>query len=157
MMSDEIAYQYALWKMGRLSPEEVPRIACDALESGLDSPALRYLAGLDRPTSREIGSAFDDACSQLGILPAPATVVEKREGDAWILNAMKIATHISSQILNGTLDPAEGWLRLPYREGDLGPLAVFFEFAERLGSVRFDEHFRSKLIEAAKQFQSLAK
>jgi len=156
-MSAEIAYYYALWRMHQLPPEEVPRIACDALESGLDSPALRYLAGLERPTSREIGSALDDACSQLGILPAPASVVEKRESDTWIWDATQIAKHISAQILNGTLDAAEGWLRLPYREGDLGPLAVFFEFAEREGPVRFDEHFRSKLIEAAKQFQSTTK
>ncbi len=153
-MSDEIAYYYALWRMHQLPPEEVPRIACDALEDGLDSPALRYLAGLERPTSREIGSAFDDACSQLGILPAFANVVEKRNSDPWIWHATQIAKHISAQILDGTIDPAEGWLRLPYREGDLGPLAVFFEFAERFGPVRFDERFRSRLIETAKQFLS---
>jgi hypothetical protein len=157
IMSDEIAYYYALWRMNQLPSEEVPRIACDALESGLDSPALRYLAGLERPTSREIGGAFDDACSQLGIVPVSAGAVEKRQSDTWIWDATQIAKHISAQILNGTLDPAEGWLRLPYREGELGPLSVFFEFADRCGNVRFDDHFRSKLIQAAKLFQSTAK
>jgi hypothetical protein len=153
-MFDEIAYYYALWRMHQLAPEELPRIACDALERGLDSPALRYLAGLERPTSREIGGAFDVACAQLGIFPASPGEVEQRQSDSWIWDATQIAKHISTQILSGTLDPAEGWLRLPYREGDLGPLAVFFEFAERSGSVRFDEHFRAKIIAIAKQFLS---
>ena len=68
-MADELAYYYALWRMGQLRPEDVPNIACDALERGLDSPALRYLAGLERPTSGNIGKTFDEACSQLGITP----------------------------------------------------------------------------------------
>jgi len=156
-IADDFAYHYALWRMNQLPPEKVPQVACEALESGLDSPALRYLAGLDRPTSREIGGAFDDACSQLGILPATASTVEERLSDTWIWSATQIAKHISVQILNGTLDPVEGWLSLPYREGELGPLSVFFEFADRLGNVTFDDRFRSKLIEAARRFRSIAK
>jgi hypothetical protein len=141
-------------EMKQLPPEEVPRIACDALEGGLDSPALRYLAGLERPTSCEIGCAFDDACSQLGIVPASANTAEKRRSDAWMWNATQIAKHISAQILNGTLDPAEG-LSLLCREVELGPLSVFFEFADRHRDLSFDDHFRSNLIQAAKRFQSI--
>jgi hypothetical protein len=141
--------------MNQLSPEKVPAIACDALEAGLDSPALRYLAGLDRPTSTEIGRAFDDACSQLGVAPAATHVVEEHLKDIWIWNATQIAKHISAQILDGTLDPVAGWLSLPYREGELGPLSVFFEFADRLGRVSFDEQFRAQLINATKRFQSI--
>jgi hypothetical protein len=84
-------------------------------------------------------------------------VVKERLNDEWIWDATQIAKDISNQILNGTLDPVEGWLRLPYREGALGPLSVFFEFADRAGSVRFDDQFRSRLIDAAKKFQSTAK
>ena len=127
--------------MGRLWPEDVPNVASDALERGLDSPGLRYLAGLQRPTSRDIGNAFDETCSQLGI--APATI--------W--NATQIARRISDQILNGTLDPVEGWYQLP---GDIGPLSVFFEFADRWGSMSFDEQFRARMIGAAMRFQSLS-
>lgn len=156
-MADGLAYYYALWRMNRLPPEKVPEIACDALEGGLDSPALRYLAGLVRPTSREIGDAFDEACTQLGIVPASASAVEDRLSEEWIWNAIQVAKQISAQILNGAIDPIEGWLSLPYREGELGPLSVFFEFADRTGSVRFDDKFRSRLIDAAKRFQSNAK
>jgi len=148
-MADELAYYYALWRMGQLRPEDVPNIACDALERGLDSPALRYLAGLQRPTSREIGKTFDEACSQLGIAPAADEAVEQKR----IWNATQIARRISAQILNGTLDPVEGWYQLP---GDIGPLSVFVEFAERCRNVSFDEQFRARMIDAAMRFQSLS-
>jgi hypothetical protein len=156
LMADDLAYYYALWLMNRLPPEDVPKLACDALEEGLDSPALRCLAGLQRPTSSDIGELFDDACSQLGIVPASAGATEERLSDEWIRNATQVAKRISNQILDGTLDPVEGWLRLPYREGELGPLSVFFEFADPTGSVQFDDHFCSRLIDAAKRFQSTA-
>src|SRR6478609_2917832 len=100
-MADELAYYYALWRMNQLPPENVPGIACDALEKGLDSPALRYLAGLQRPTSRDIGEVFDDACSQLGIVPASANAVEQRQENEWIWNATQIAKWVSFQIVNG--------------------------------------------------------
>src|ERR1700739_3296897 len=156
-MADELAYYYALWRMGKLFPEDVPAIACDALERGLDSPALRYLAGLQRPTSRDIGKVFDDACSQLGIGPASTEAVVQRQENEWIWNATQIAKRVSTQIVNGTLDPVEGWFRLPYRGGGLGPLSVFFEFADRFSNVSFDERFRKRMIEAAKRFQSTSK
>ena len=155
MAANDIAYYYALWKMNQLPSEELPKIACDALESGLDSPALRYLAALERPTSREIGDAFDDACFQLGIVPT-STGVKEGLSDPWIWEATQIAKRISAQILDGSLSPVEGWLRLPYRDGELGPLSVFFEFADRLGNVRFDDEFRSQLIVAVKRFLSIA-
>ena len=151
-MPDALAYYYALWRMGKLWPEDVPNVACDALERGLDSPALRYLAGLQRPTSRDIGNALDEACSQLGIAPATDEAVDQQ----FIWNATQIARRISDQILNCTLDPVEGWYQLPYRDGDLGPLSVFFEFADRCGDVSFDEQFRARMIDAAKRFQALS-
>ena len=154
-MADELAYYCALWRMGQLPPEDVPNVACGALERGLDSPALRYLAGLQRPTSRDIGKAFDDACLHLGIAPASTEVVTQRKDSEWIWNATQIAKRVSTQILSGTLDPVEGWFKLPYREGDLGPLSVFFEFADRCSDVRFDEQFRVRVIDAARRFQSL--
>ena len=155
-MADELAYYYALWRMRQLPPEDVPNVACDALERGLDSPALRFLAGLQRPTSRDIGKAFDEACSQLGIAPATDEAVKQGKDSEWIWNATQIARRVSTQILNGTLDPVEGWFQLPYREGDLGPLSVFFEFADRCGDVRFDEQFRAPMIAAAERFQWLS-
>jgi len=155
LMPSELAYHYALWRMDQLPPEDVPKVACDALERGLDSPALRYLAGLQRPTSRDIGKAFDDACSQLGIVPAPAEVVKQRQDYEWIWNATQIAKRVSTQILDGSLDPVDGWFSLPYREGDLGPLSVFFEFADRCSDVRFDERFRARMIDAAERFRSI--
>ncbi|HYR08131.1 MAG TPA: hypothetical protein VEQ60_10190 [Longimicrobium sp.] len=56
----------ALWQTGRLYPEQVPALAVDLLAGGADSPALRELAGMDRPTRAEVEPAIDRALLALG-------------------------------------------------------------------------------------------
>jgi hypothetical protein len=102
----------------------------------------------------EIRRAFDDACSELGIIPASTAEVDRRKSVAWLRDAIQRAKLISTEILDGKVDPAEGWLRLPYRAAELGPLSVFFEFADPNESVQFSDEFRSRVIEAAKRFQA---
>ncbi|HEX5869947.1 MAG TPA: hypothetical protein VFY65_06020 [Longimicrobium sp.] len=59
----------ALWQTGRLYPEQVPAWAVEFLAGGTDSPALRQIAGLHRPTRAELEPLMDRALSELG---APA-------------------------------------------------------------------------------------
>jgi hypothetical protein len=40
----------------RIEPEQFVAIAVSALEQGFDGTALRQLAGLSRPTSRDLGT-----------------------------------------------------------------------------------------------------
>ncbi|WP_158786411.1 MULTISPECIES: hypothetical protein [unclassified Streptomyces] len=60
--------------------EDVPMIAAVALAAGLDSPALRELAGLPRHADpRDVRVAFEQALAECGIaLPAPD--VARRHG-----------------------------------------------------------------------------
>jgi len=55
MRPDETRLDIAVarWVLGLLSGEELPWVACAALEAGLDSQALRRLAGELRPTMGE--------------------------------------------------------------------------------------------------------
>jgi len=152
LMKGDLAFSYALWRMGKLPPERIPDVACDALEAGMDHPALRYLAGLNKPTSADIDTRFDDACRQLGVIPTVQAEVDA-EFRNWIEETIPIASMIAKQILNGTVDPAEGWLHIPWRNDQpLGPVGVFFAFADRLGSVSFDDEFQRRLKDACRRF-----
>jgi hypothetical protein len=56
----------ALWQTGRLYPEQVPALAVELLAGGADSPALRELAGMHRPTRAEVEPVMDRALLALG-------------------------------------------------------------------------------------------
>lgn len=151
-MRGTISYYWALWRMGKLPPERIPEVACDALQEGMDNPLLRELAGLNGPTRREIGTKFDDACQQLGIVPDTENEVET-EFKAWLQTALPVARTLAQKILEGTIDPVQGWLNIPRRSDQpLGPIAIFFEFADPDGSVSFDDGFHKHLFSACERF-----
>ncbi len=76
-------------------------IARDALEAGLDSPALRQLAGETSPTLSSVGPLFDRALDELGF--ARATRAEA---------ALILATAYARQILTGTIGAYDGARRI---------------------------------------------
>jgi hypothetical protein len=153
-MKGDLAFNYALWRIGKLPPERVPDVSCDALEQGFDHPTLGYLAGLSKPSSVDIGTSFDDVCHELGVVPTAPCDVEATEFGMWLEKAIPIAGMIAKQILDGAIDPAEGWLNIPWRDDrSLGPLDVFFTFADREGgNISFDDNFRRRLNAACRQF-----
>lgn len=55
--------------VGRLTPEDLPMLAAEALARGVDSPSLRALAGLGREDVREARDLFDEAMTELGHPP----------------------------------------------------------------------------------------
>jgi hypothetical protein len=57
-------FAQALMELRRLSPERLPRIASDALAAGLDTPALRALAGHTGNTA-EAWELFGTALEEL--------------------------------------------------------------------------------------------
>jgi hypothetical protein len=147
-----ISYYWALWRMGKLRPERIPDVACDALQDGMDNSLLRELAGLKMPTRRDIGTKFDDACSQLGIIPDSEADVTA-EFKAWLQTAVPVAHVLAREVLEGTIDPVEAWLNLPWRNDQpLGPIGIFFEFDNPAGIVSFDEEFHTRLRSACDKF-----
>ena len=64
----------AKWYLGELSGEDMPGIACQALELGHDGKNLRYLAGLSGPARRDILEIVDGAMH--GVEKAKHQIVE---------------------------------------------------------------------------------
>src|SRR5437879_6438820 len=84
-------------ELGLLRSAELPRVAMEALAQGLDSPALRRLAGELKPTASECEPQFRQALSQLSI-PLPT-----REAARLI-----VARYNAMQIVNGLISPYRG-------------------------------------------------
>lgn len=152
MLKSDLAYYFALWRLGKIPPEKLPTIAVEALESGFDSTSLRKLAGLQAPTTADIGDLAEAVSTEIGFAPCSSKELPSRQDDEWLKNAVPIARRIANDILEDRTDIANAWLSLPYREKALGPLQVFSEGLDPTSSVNFDEAFRDKIKFAAKSF-----
>ncbi|MFB7949945.1 hypothetical protein ACFC6L_34135 [Kitasatospora phosalacinea] len=85
------------YREGVVRPEDLPMIAAEALAAGLDSPALRELAGLPRnAASDDVHDACAQALAECGLaLPDPATARR---------HALR---RLAVRLLDGPVDPAE--------------------------------------------------
>lgn len=116
----------AAWRLaaGSLPSEDLPEIATDALVRGLDSPALRILAGQPRNDVRESADLFRAALDELGIdLPDP-------DSAHWHL-----ARRAARDIVAGRVTPGDGAseLFLAYlKVRDSGDLRIFVGLASLL-------------------------
>jgi hypothetical protein len=89
--------------LGMIGPDEMPALACDALEAGLDGPSIRRLAGLMKPSgweSDQILPAFmREACLES---------ISREEA------SVRVARQLAHRILSENLDPLafsrEFWL-----------------------------------------------
>jgi len=87
----------ARWVLGLIPSQALPKIATHALEAGLDSPALRELAGELYPTLGASGPLFEQILDEVGIdIPD-----RSRAG-------LVLARAYAAQITDGTLSPYEG-------------------------------------------------
>ena len=77
-----------------ISTTDMPRLAWDALEAGLDGPAIRRLAALDSPTFFEVRAVLPHAMKEMGL-------AEMKETDA----AVRLARVRAREILHSETDP----------------------------------------------------
>lgn len=77
--------------------EDLPDLAAEALAMGIDSPALRELAGTPSAAVRDARDLFMEAAHELGV--EPPTEAEARR---------RLARHWASQIVDGSVTPIEG-------------------------------------------------
>jgi hypothetical protein len=89
--------------LGKLQSLELPSIATKALLEGIDSPALRVLAGLDTsPTlAGEREEYFGRACTELGI-----AFKENKEAASYLLESLL------TDIREGRMQPYEGCCKI---------------------------------------------
>jgi len=78
----------------RIGSSDMPKIAWDALEAGMDGPGIRRLAALDSPTYFEVRDVLPGAMQEMGI-------VELSRGVA----ALRLAKNCAKQILQRREDP----------------------------------------------------
>jgi hypothetical protein len=141
----------AKWYVGELPGEEMPGIACEALELGHDGQNLRQLAGLRGPARRDILEIVDGAMRELGV-EAPIT---KRDAALWL------ARDLAIKILDGRIEPYAGacriWLSYSFAASELehwSNLATGYELAAETGELK---KAKQQIVEAARILSSTRK
>ena len=76
----------------------MPQFAADALESGFDGPALRRLAGMLKPTLRDVGELFEKSLTEIGTV----TIHNAEQG------ALLLARTTARDIVEEQVDPIKG-------------------------------------------------
>jgi hypothetical protein len=75
----------ARWYLGDLAAEKLPNLACEAIELGHKGKHLSELAGLVKPTKRDVAALVDGSLREMGVA-APMT---KDEAAKWMLESVK--------------------------------------------------------------------
>ena len=87
----------AFYKLKLIRSEQLPELATQALEDGLDTPSLRLLAGEFNPVMSEVGPLYENVLKELNLeLPS--------QQEAYYA----IAKYYSKQIVNSELSPYDG-------------------------------------------------
>jgi hypothetical protein len=77
-----------------IASSDMPQVACDALEAGLDGRAIRRLAVLEKPTYFEVAEILPRVMQELELRQIPS-------GEA----ALRVARKIAKDILSSEDDP----------------------------------------------------
>ncbi|MGW5849080.1 hypothetical protein ACWFQ8_14200 [Streptomyces sp. NPDC055254] len=104
-----------LWSVGEARAHDVVDVACAALVAGLDSPALRILAGYTRAEAdHEVPDLLPFVLDELDL------VFYQRDSEAGQEAAVRVLAH---QLMAGKLTPRDLALRIHQRFGHQLPLA----------------------------------
>lgn len=145
-MSEANPLEVAAWRMaaGSLASEDLPEIATEALTRGVDSPALRVLAGQSRDDVRDSADLFRVALDELGI------DVPDLDSAQW-----RLARRIAGDIVAGRISPACGASELCLAYGkvrDSGDLRIFLGLASMLDDHPDDaEQIEADMVVAAQE------
>src|SRR4030067_2696642 len=90
----ELEVAEALWTLGLLKLDLLPNVAIKALESELDSPSLRQLAGLDISELGDADRLFEKTLRELG-----------REKLTRTQAVLSYAVYVSNEIVSGREEP----------------------------------------------------
>ena len=131
-----------------IASADMPKMAWDALESGLDGPGIRRLAALVQPTYFEVAEVLPRAKSELGLK-------EISTGEA----AVRLAKQIAKEVLESSEDPLQHletfrwlWFRSNYAHeiASLGSLSDDVWVAQSAG--HSDEEVRQEVVSILTDF-----
>jgi len=137
----------ALWRVGEIRTDQLPRIACDLLSTGLDNNELRMLAGLTAINIERAPELFEKIIDDTGYSVMP------------VVQATRIFLQfVAKKIVSGEIEPYQG-ARLIFAVvvragvGDFHDADPFIyaadEYEERPEDRKF---FEAKIIAEAKQW-----
>lgn len=87
----------ARWVLGEVWPEDVPQLAIDALLRGCQSTSVAVIAGLDRPTRRDVEDELPALLGELGLsLPSRGAALKT------------VVDDVAREIVVGTVAPYQG-------------------------------------------------
>jgi hypothetical protein len=145
-VTDTDPLEVAAWRLvvGRLASEDLPEVATEALVRGLDSPALRALAGQSRDDVRDSADLFRAALEELGIdLP-------DADSAQW-----RLVRRTAAEMMAGRIRPSDGAneLWLAYQNvRDNGDLRIFVGLASMLDDHPEDaEQLEADMVAAARE------
>ena len=136
-----------------VASSEMPQIALDALEAGLDGKAIRRLAVLERPTYFEVAEVLPQVLQELGL-------AQVTTGEA----ALRIAKGLAEGILQSGDDPLKHlrefeslWVRADYDQGvmKLGTLKEHVWVAKSSG--QSESKIREWVMATIREFASQPK
>jgi hypothetical protein len=144
----DIDYLRALWKLGRIRPEEVHLAATELLVDGIESPAVVRLAGMTGATFWEIDPVLNEAFLEGNLSPYDATAAR------W-----QLAYETARRLVAGELKPLDGATILWDLATDLDlpePLRYFVYLAADYGEGPGDRAseeawFDARIIESARE------
>lgn len=139
----------AVWRQaaGLVYPEELPTIAAEALARGVDSPALRELAGLGRGSdTTEIRDLYLAALEELGI-SAPSTEVAVRRWLRDLADALVSGRMSATEAAGKLVLPGEAWMT--EKEFGFAHLGYYQEEFADFASAEQVSEYENDLREAA--------
>jgi hypothetical protein len=140
----------ARWVLGGIEPEQFVAIAVSALEQGFEGTALRQLAGLSRPTSRDLGTLPERVFAAMGLKP-----IDQDEAVALLLARGEPSTSpVISALRQAFPDFGDRWRKhvVSYGGNSAGSC---MDMAEFVHFVIEDLHEKGKLDETSRVFQLL--
>jgi hypothetical protein len=142
----------ARWVLGGIEPEQFVAIAVSALEQGFDGTALQQLAGLSRPTSRDLGTLPERVFAAMGLKP-----IDQDEAVALLLARGEPSTSpVISALRQAFPDFGDRWKKHVIWWGG-NPAGSYNDMSEFVLFVVEDVYEKGNLDEARRIFQFIEK
>jgi hypothetical protein len=129
-----------------IGASDMPKVAWDALEAGLDGPGIRRLAALDSPTYFEVRDVLPRAMQEMGL-------IKLTPGEA----ALRIAKNQAKEILKHGEDPLKHtrafkwlWIHAGY-PSELASVGNLYDDVYIANGTQSDDQIRGWIIERLEQ------
>jgi hypothetical protein len=140
----------ARWVLGGVAPEEWVDQAISALDQGFDGAALRQLAGLVRPTQRDLGHLPERALAEMGLDPCD----KERAVSLLVARGATLTSETILSLVEGFPAFSPRWRKhLEYWRGE--PAGNYIDMAEFVHFVVEDLYEKGNLDEMRRVFDCL--